>query len=97
MMQGERRAGRVMQCRRCHRLRTTHGRGLCKRCWAVARDEYQTMQPAERGPGEATDNRGYPLPALPTAYRPGSAEKVAVMANRVARGVQPHHPMDGRL
>jgi len=96
-MPGESRTtGRVMACRRCDKLRTTRGRGLCKRCWLVAKEEYAVLQPADRGPGEATANRGYPLPALPTAYPPGSPQKVAVMASRVARGVQPHHPQDSR-
>jgi hypothetical protein len=37
-----------------------------------------------------------PLPPLPTAALPGSAEKVMVMQQRYADGYHLHHPFDAR-
>jgi hypothetical protein len=36
------------------------------------------------------------LPATPTNYLPGTPEKVAVLAERVARNEQLHHPLDAK-
>ena len=38
-----------------------------------------------------------PLPPFPTDAVPGSAAKVAVMAERYARGYHLHHPRDARM
>ena len=37
-----------------------------------------------------------PLPPHPTRALPGTAEKIAVMAERVDLGFQPCHPLDAR-
>ncbi len=38
-----------------------------------------------------------PRPGEPTSYPPGSDGKLAVLAERAARGERLHHPLDARL
>jgi hypothetical protein len=45
----------------------------------------------------AAHSASRPLPPTPTIARPGSREKVAVMADRVSRGYQAMHPKDATL
>lgn len=80
-------------CRHCRRFRTSRPRGLCYRCFYTpgVRDLYPPVR--HRGPPSETHRR---LPATPCLYPPGSPEKIAAMAARLAAGEHLHHPQDLR-
>lgn len=80
-------------CRHCRRFRTHRPRGLCYKCFytPAVRDLYP---PVVAGVPPAGRNRR--PPAAPCPHPPGSPEKVAVMAARLAAGEHIHHPLDAR-
>ena len=86
------------------RSRVKRPRGLCYSCFA--RVEVRVRYAKEYRPDKnghvksrvsaaAYVTRPVP-PAAPTRHAPGTPEKVAVMAARVARGELLFHPLDGR-
>lgn len=82
-------------CRHCSRARSTRGRGLCGRCHATpgVKERYPPAGVCgRRGVGNAGGGAG--LPANPTTALPGTAEKLAAMAERAARGQVLFHPRD---
>jgi len=72
-------------------------RGLCFKCWNddgirashPPDAKYAAKLPAVKRPGVR-------MPA-PTDARPGSAEKIAVLMGRVARGERLFHPRDAKM
>lgn len=85
-------------CRHCQRKDACRPRGLCWTCYYTpgVRDRYlPTSKYAQRG--ATADNRDYPLPPQTTEAIPGTAEKLTIMAARVAAGFQPCHPDDLQL
>lgn len=81
--------GRAGDCGHCGRANVVlRPRGLCHTCYsnpAVAK---------LHKPKSANSNTVLRVPANPTRARPGSIEKIIVMAERVARGEAPTHPDD---
>lgn len=86
-------------CRHCHHRKVRPGsRGLCSACYYgpnSVRHEYASGSPfARRGVGHGRD-LGLKLPK-PTTALPGTKAKLAVLAERAARGLALHHPDDAR-
>lgn len=85
-------------CRHCGVRPVNRPRGLC---WADyyrpgVRDLYpSTSKYATRGVGNGCRNA--PLPATPTAARPGTPEKLAVIKERASLGLALFHPDDATL
>jgi hypothetical protein len=82
-------------CRHCHQCKVSRPRGLCWACYYTpgVRELYpSTSKYAVRGIGNGSGPA--PLPARPTRYRPGSAEKLAVLAERARRQETLFHPAD---
>jgi hypothetical protein len=91
----------LTMCQHCNQSKATRPRGLCWRCYyrPGVRDQYpvtskfatlryRAVNPfAEDAPPPAS-------PECPTGAWPGSAEKIAVMADRVAAGRAIFHPED---
>lgn len=80
-------------CQHCNeKTRRTSGgnRGLCSVCYnnLDVREMYPPMHRYEQ------EGEGRPLPKSATDARPGSAEKVRVMAERYSRGLDITHPFD---
>jgi hypothetical protein len=68
-------------------------RGLCRTCYK--RPQVRALFPPHH---ETHGNRiARRLPSHPTRAIPGTAEKIAVMAERESRGELLHHPDDLRL
>jgi hypothetical protein len=87
-----------MVCRHCGHPRVNRPRGLCWSCYYKPglRDLYpSTSKFSVRGPGDF--NGRVALPAVPTSAAPGSAEKIAVMQERVRKRQSLWHPLDARL
>ncbi len=80
----------------CGRLAERQRGGLCRRCSRdpAVRARFPASVHARRGAGLGC--RGYRLPDAPTAARPGSPAKVAVLEERAAQGVALWHPDDAR-
>ena len=92
-------------CRHCLRRKGTEARGLCRACHGEPgiRVRYPAgapgvrLVPREEGEDPVPDFCGWaPPPPRPTAARPGSAAKLAVMGERARLGVQLFHPDDAR-
>lgn len=87
-----------MLCVHCGRHPASRPRGLCWGCYYAPglRVRYpRTNKFAVRGP---EDSRGSVRPPRePTAARPGSPEKVAVLAERARRRVSLWHPADAPM
>ena len=89
-------------CIHCERrVRRTSGgggnRGLCYACFYTP--SIRKRYPPDPRYGRRSKDRpaaGRPLPRHPTDAEPGSAEKARVMAERLRRGEQLHHPFDRR-
>lgn len=82
-------------CRHCHVCTAHRPRGLCWTCYYApgVRDLYpSTSKYARRGVGNFNGNT--PLPPEPTAAKPGTPEKIAVMGARAEAGQQLWHPDD---
>ncbi len=85
-------------CRHCGRAKVNRPRGLCWTCYYTPGVKERHPNPskfARRGVGNLTGNR--PDPAGPTSARPGTAEKLAVLAERAKDGVNLWHPDDVTL
>lgn len=80
-------------CYRCGRNRAAMLR-YCQESTATDGNDGAQLVGACRLRGEVAE--GPPAPALPTAARPGTTEKVGVMATRHAAGVRLWHPEDAR-
>ena len=81
-------------CLHCGRVLTLRPRRLCWRCYAseAVRERYPVS-------GSKFNRRGAGLGnlsrlATPTAALPGTAEKLAVMAERALAGLALFHPLD---
>jgi len=84
-------------CRHCNRAIVTRPRGLCWTCYYTrgVRERYSPVSPyARRGVDPAKSYR--PRPPCPTPARPGTPEKIDVLAYRLANGFDLFHPADGR-
>ena len=87
-----------MICRHCHKTNACRPRGLCWVCYYAAgvRDLYpSTSHNAHRGIGNIAGPGT--APPAPTGAVPGSAEKVAIMAERARSRQTLWHPEDTRL
>lgn len=87
------------RCRHCRIRKRSRARGLCQACSYLP--EIRAMYPGSTAKfarrGAALDNVEPDVDRNPTPAMPGSPEKVAVMIDRVARGLSPWHPSDGRV
>lgn len=83
-----------MGCRHCGRKKVNRPKGLCWPCYySPARNLYaSTSKFARRGVGHDASINGR-LP-VPTTAKPGTPEKMAVLAGRVERGELMFHPAD---
>jgi hypothetical protein len=87
-----------MLCRHCQRVPSNRPRGLCWSCYyrPGVRELYpSTSKFARRGVGDF--NGEARLPVGPTVARPGSPEKVAILAERARLGVALWHPLDAPM
>ncbi len=82
-------------CRACHEHKANRPRGLCWHCYYTPRVARKYPSTSKHAPGTGVGNGcgGYALPE-PTEAAPGSAEKVAVLADRAAAGLALWHPQD---
>lgn len=87
-----------MLCRHCQRVRSNRPRGLCWSCYYTpgVRDMYPSTSKFARR-GILDFNGKVKAPAKPTAALPGSAEKVAILAERARLGQSLWHPDDAPL
>lgn len=84
-----------MICRHCNQSKVNRPRGLCWSCYyrPGVRDQYpSTSKYARRGVGNFCGNT--PVPTAATAARPGSAEKIAILAERARLKQTLWHPED---
>jgi hypothetical protein len=84
-----------MICRHCQHASVSRPRRLCWRCYygPGVRDLYaSTSKYGHRGLGNF--NGTAPLPTSPTKAAPGSAEKIAVLAERARLKESLWHPCD---
>jgi hypothetical protein len=82
-------------CRHCDRRKRCRPRGRCWGCYyrpGIKERCPSTSKYAHRGVCNLTGIR--PLPATPTPTVPGSEGKIAIPAERAARGEVLHHPGD---
>jgi hypothetical protein len=84
-------------CKHCAKRKICRARGLCFVCSRTPeiRVRYAPKGRAEGWYGGETRASGR-LPAEPTHHPPGSEGKIAVMAERAARGESCFHPQDAR-
>jgi len=87
-----------LNCQKCQRSRP---RGLCRSCHEdhAIRQQYPPISPhGRRSPRhhERASTR-LPPPSAPTRARPGTAAKIAVLAERVAARVALWHRLDSSL
>jgi hypothetical protein len=82
-------------CRNCGKSRINRPRGLCWRCYYEpgAKTIYGRLAHYGLGLG----NCGRQLPATHTYARPGTAEKIAVLADRAASDCALWHPLDAPM
>lgn len=85
-------------CRHCHQRIANRSRGLCLPCFddEEVRVLYPSAAPWATGLAGYREKRIRPA-ARPTRARPGSEEKMAVMAARVQANQEIFHPEDLRL
>src|SRR3989442_432221 len=84
-----------MMCRHCSKAPVSRPRRLCWSCYYKpgVRELYpSTSKFGRRGVGNFNGNR--PLPAFRTEATPGSAEKIAVLAERAEMKMSLWHPDD---
>ena len=82
-------------CRHCQAGSVSRPRGLCWSCYYApgVRELYPTTSKFGRR-GEGNFNCTPPLPAFPTHATPGSAEKIATLAERARLRQNLWHPDD---
>ncbi|MGH8612408.1 MAG: hypothetical protein ACREYF_10300 [Gammaproteobacteria bacterium] len=86
-----------MGCRHCGHEPANRPRGLCWNCYYAPgiRERYQTPSPYAR---RYTDRDGEAEPSgNPCLALPGTAEKIAILAQRAALRLALWHPGDVRL
>jgi hypothetical protein len=86
----------TMICRNCNRSKVNRPRGLCWSCYyrPGVREQYpSTSKFARRGVGNFCGAATQPTEA--TTARPGTAEKIAVLAERARLRQDLWHPDDG--
>jgi hypothetical protein len=85
-----------MRCRHCRQRNACRPRGLCWTCFYTpgVRRRYpaKTTGFAHRGSGSGIMRAA--LPPFPTNARPGTPEKIAVLAERAAIPAELFHPED---
>lgn len=84
-----------MICRHCNHAKVNRPRGLCWGCYYKpgVRDLYpSTSKYARRGVGNFCGTA--PTPTMATSARPGSAEKIAILAERARLKQSLWHPED---
>lgn len=103
-----RRVGAQPLCRHCREFGVSRPRGLCWVCYyrPGVRERYGPLgtrgrrgvgnEPSSGRGGNGPQRPGSRLP-VPTAARPGSAEKLAVLVARAAAGEVLFHPADGAM
>jgi hypothetical protein len=76
-------------------------RQLCRKCGVdpALRQQYRPMRVNynQYAPGSRGAVYGAEASLVPTPARPGTLEKMDVMAERVMKGQPLHHPLDGRV
>ena len=85
-----------MICRNCHLREATRERGLCSTCYYTPSIRNQFGWLESRHNHRGVGYRGCGLPE-PTASRPGTDEKIAVLATRAEKDLLLHHPKDAKL
>lgn len=86
-------------CRHCKQKTCNRPRGLCWTCFynAEVRKLYECYSSDKYARRGILDKNGHTsAPGEPTDALPGSAEKIAVLAERAARGLSLWHPLDSR-
>lgn len=87
-----------MICRHCSQAKVNRPRGLCWSCYYKpgVRDQYpSTSKYARRGVGNFCGTP--PVPSVATAAQPGSAEKIAILAERARLKLSLWHPDDASV
>lgn len=84
-----------LRCVHCGKRRKK-ARGLCHKCHSThcIRERYEVSDSPSTRRAEPDCTGTRPLPDAPTTARPGSEDKLAVLAERAARRQQLHHPDD---
>lgn len=94
-----RRPPRVAACHGCGKVKTIKGWGLCSVCWRKPEVREGARSGSARPLAGRRGVRDFygagKRPEEPTAARPGTAEKIAVLAARAARGEGLWHERDG--
>jgi hypothetical protein len=81
------------RCRHCQAAPVSRPRGLCWKCFYTP--AIRALYPPADLPQGVLDGFGErPLPAKPTAARPGTAEKVEVLCQRARLRQNLWHPED---
>jgi hypothetical protein len=86
-----------MMCRHCNKVKSNRPRGLCWSCYYTpgVREKFpSTSKFARRGVSDFCGKARLPEP---TAATPGSAEKVAILAERARLGLSLWHPLDAPM
>lgn len=84
------------KCIRCSDVRVLRGRGLCFKCHKRHRHEHPVTSKYGRR-GVANQSDPHRPGGDPTAARPGSPEKIAVLTERAANKRPLFHPDDETL
>lgn len=87
----------ILICKHCGKCKVNRPRGLCWSCYYTdgVKDLYpSTSKYARRGVGNG-NGKATPAP-LPTAYAPGSPEKMAVLEMRARNRQALWHPLDAQ-
>ena len=87
-----------MRCRNCQLRKGCRAHGLCYLCcrYEEIRARHRPVASTVRVSTAPNYYGPSPLPRTPTAAIPGSAEKIAVLAERAILGVALFHPEDAR-
>ncbi len=85
-------------CKHCRTNKVNRPRGLCWNCYYTpgVKDQHPSVSKYARR-GEGNFNGNAPFDAEPTAHAPGTAEKLAVMADRAKRKLALWHPLDAQF
>ncbi len=87
----------ILICKHCNKSKVNRPRGLCWGCYYTegVKDQYpSTSKYARRGVGNG--NASVAATPLPTAYAPGSPEKMAVLEMRARNRQALWHPLDAQ-
>lgn len=91
------RRGKRRRCVHCHERLVWRNCQLCRHCYRIPDVLAHYHPQAHRNkPPEVPDHYGpAPLPERPTRCRPGSEDKIRVLAQRASLGQALFHPRDG--